>query len=61
MYSEALPKTCYDKLRAQWEHGVLSGVNDDSQELTIGTKDGVVKAAEIRRRGSEGGRRFMGL
>ena len=48
MFAKALPKKNYNKLEAQWESGVYLGVNDLSQELIIGTSEGVVKATEFR-------------
>ena len=53
MYSKAVPTEGYDKLKVQWEHGVFLGVDDSSRELVIGTSNGVIKAAEVRRKGSE--------
>ena len=53
MFSKALPKKAYNNMEAQWESGVYLGVNELSQELIIGTSEGVVKATEFRHKGSE--------
>ena len=53
MFAKTLPKKSYDKLEAQWESGVYLGINESSQELIIGTSEGVVKATEFRHQGSE--------
>ena len=48
MFARTLPKNDYNKLEAQWESGVYLGINDMSQELIMGTSEGVVKATEFR-------------
>ena len=52
MFARTLPKNNYSKLEPQWESGVYLGINDSSQELIIGTSEGVIKAIEFRHKGS---------
>ena len=41
------------KLEARWESALFLGITDASQEIVIGTSDGVVKSREFRKKGSE--------
>ena len=43
----------YNKLEPQWESGVYLGINDSSQELIVGTANGVIKSPEFRHKGSD--------
>ena len=42
-----------DKLDKRWGDGVYLGIIEDSSELYIGTKDGVIKVRTFARRGEE--------
>ena len=41
-----------DKLETRWESGIWLGVRDESGEMIIGTKEGVIKVRTIRRKGT---------
>ena len=45
-----------DKYNSRWEEGVFLGVREESGEIIVGTKEGVIKARAFRKRGSEGER-----
>ena len=53
LYAKYLPKQGYNKLDPQWEKGVFLGINGSSQELIVGTGNGVVKSTEFRHLGSD--------
>ena len=42
-----------EKLEPRWESGVFLGIHEKSQELIIGTPEGVVESHEFQRKGSE--------
>ena len=42
-----------DKLDERWGDGVFIGVMEDSSEIFIGTKDGIIKVRTFARRGEE--------
>ena len=39
-----------DKFNSRWEEGVWLGISDESGESIIGTKEGVIKARDFRRK-----------
>ena len=41
------------KLESRWESGVFLGIREESNEILVGTSDGVVKARTFRRKGSD--------
>ena len=41
------------KMETRWESGIWLGLRDESNEALIGTPDGVIKARDVRRYGSE--------
>ena len=47
LYAKYLPKQGDNKLEPQWEQGVFLGINDNGQELIIGTDKGVIKSTEF--------------
>ena len=42
-----------DKFNTRWEDGVWLGVRDETGEIIIGTDQGVIKARDFKRRGSD--------
>ena len=40
-------------METRWESGIWLGLRDESNEALIGTPDGVIKARDVRRYGSE--------
>jgi hypothetical protein len=42
-----------DKYNSRWEEGVFLGVREESGEIIVGTKEGVIKARAFRKKGSE--------
>ena len=44
------------KYESKWETGIWLGVKDESNEIIIGTNQGVLKARSIRRYASHGDR-----
>ena len=46
----------HDKLVSRWESGVWLGVRDETSEVIIGTSNGVIKARDFKRLGSNSDR-----
>ena len=42
-----------NKFEPRWEEGVWLGIADRTNEVIVGTKEGVIKARDIRRRGTK--------
>lgn len=43
-----------DKLKVRWETGIFLGIRNSSNEVLIGTSEGVIKVRSIRRKGTNG-------
>ena len=42
-----------DKFGVRWEDGIWLGIHDQSNEAIIGTRDGVVKARDVKRKATD--------
>ena len=41
-----------EKIKTRWATGILLGIRDESNEVLIGTEEGVIKVRTIRRKGT---------
>ena len=51
-----LDSTGKQKSKVRWFEGIYLGIGEETGEMIVGTQEGIVKARDFRRRGSEGER-----